>query len=297
MQTRTQFLSGLTTSNKVPECAVAECSICLEELEAAVELPCQHKYCKHCITEWLSRRSRATCPTCRRILFDVRGDVDRSPLGTDRLQVVARALEYSGLTTEDGFDHYSDEILFTTPPIHRAAAAAHRYLVDDTHPPVTGPVLIDIRSLGPHLIAMGNLLRGYAQAMGRGYGRYQRRDWKLIINHLLRNLDLANGQVRQGDGVIGMAREYGARVRGTLREETIDLNSGRFFESGARLQSPSGDLDVMLKYVVFQCAKAYTERETLRVELQRAQQAALDGESTKAGWMLRKVIQTVFGGV
>jgi hypothetical protein len=94
-----------------------------------------------------------------------------------------------------------------------------------------------------------------------------------------------------------MAREYGARVRGTLREESIDLNSGRFFQSGARLQSPSGDLDVMLKYVVFQCAKAYEERETQRATLRRAQQAALDSESTKVGWMMRKVAQRVFAGV
>ena len=297
MQTRTQFLSGLTAMSKLPEESVAECSICLEALDAPVQLPCQHMYCKHCITEWLSRRSRSTCPTCRRTLFDVNGDVDRSPLGTDRLQIVAQALEYSGLTTDDGFDSFFDEMSFTTPSIQRAAAAAHQYMIDDNHSPVTGPVLIDIRTLGPHLVAMGNLLRGYAQAMRRGYGRYQRRDWKLIICHLARNLDLANGQVREGDGVIGMAREYGARVRGTLREESIDLNSGRFFESGARLQSPSGDLDVMLKYVVFQCAKAYQERETQRTTLRRAQQAALDSESTNVGWVIRKFAQTVFGAV
>ena len=297
MQTRSQFLSELTTLSKLPEGAVGECSICLEGLDAPVELPCQHLYCKHCITEWLSRRSRATCPTCRRTLFDVSGDVDRSPLGTDRLQIVAQALEYSGLTTDDGFDSYFDEVSFTTSSIQRAAAAAHQYLVDDNRSPVTGPVLINMRTLGPHLVAMGNLLRGYARAMGRGYGRYQRRDWKLIISHLHRNLDLANGQVREADGVIGMAREYGARVRGTLREEAIDLNSGRFFESGARLQSPSGDLDVMLKYVVFHCAKAYKEREIQRATLRRAQKAALDNESSKVGWMMRKVAQTVFGAV
>jgi hypothetical protein len=94
-----------------------------------------------------------------------------------------------------------------------------------------------------------------------------------------------------------MAREYGSRIRESLRKDCIDLNSGRFFERGARLQSPSGDLDVLLNYVVSVCAKAYQDRETRKEALQRAQQAALENESTKVGWMVRKVAQTVFGRI
>jgi hypothetical protein len=263
-----------------------------------VELPCKkHIFCKSCITEWLSFRNRSTCPQCRLALFNPNGDGDRNPAGADRLQIVAQALEHSGLTTGDQFDVYSDEYFFATSSIHRAAATAHRYLVGESHPPVTGSVLINIHILGPHIIAMGNLLRGYAHSAGRPYSGYQRRDWKLIVGHLHRHLDLAHGRVREGDGVARMAREYGSRIRESLRKDCIDLNSGRFFERGARLQSPSGDLDVLLNYVVSVCAKAYQDRETRKEALQRAQQAALENESTKVGWMVRKVAQTVFGRI
>ena len=40
-----------------------ECPICKTELEQYIETPCKHKYCVHCITEWLN--CNTNCPYCR----------------------------------------------------------------------------------------------------------------------------------------------------------------------------------------------------------------------------------------
>jgi hypothetical protein len=99
------------------------------------------------------------------------------------------------LLTEDSFDGYSDELPFSACDVHHAAAHAYQYLAAASHPPVTGPVLVKISILGPALVAMGNLLSGYARTTGRPYSGYQRRDWKLIIRHFMNHLELANGAV------------------------------------------------------------------------------------------------------
>ena len=297
MQTRRQFLNSLTPLPEVPK-DLDECAVCLEEeYTGPVQLSCSHIFCKPCIYKWCDSRgaSNSTCPTCRQKLFDVNGDSDRTPEGADRLQIVAQALEHSSLLTEDSFDGYSDELCFSACDVHHAAAHAYQYLAAASHSPVTGPVLVKISVLGPALIAMGNLLRGYAQATGRPYSGYQRRDWKLIIRHLMNHLELANGEVRESG--VGMAREFGGRIRYTLEQDLIDLRSGRFFESRASVHSPSGDLDVVLNYVVHVSAKAYQEREARSAALRQAQKDALTKETNSMRWVLRKAAQVVFNRV
>lgn len=295
-QTRNEFLASLTRLATVPKNVADECVICFDDtITDPVQLSCSHVFCEECITSWCSRKGQScnACPTCRRTLFNTSADFDRAPAGSNRLQVAARALEHSGLLTDDQFNVYSDVTSFSLSAIHRAAAAAHLYLVEESHPPTTGPVLIEFRVLGPALLAMGNLLRGYARATGRSYSGYQHRDWKLIIRHLEEHLLFFHGQVRESG--VGMAREFSFRVQESLSDHMIDVNSGRFFESGASLQSPSGDLDVLLNYMVFVCAKAYQDRKGQKAALKQAQRDALDRESTKIGYFVRKTTQTIFG--
>lgn len=42
-----------------------ECSICLDNLELAVCLPCEHQYCLCCIKTYQLSNRGATCPQCR----------------------------------------------------------------------------------------------------------------------------------------------------------------------------------------------------------------------------------------
>ena len=296
MQIHSQFLAMLEPLTKLPEGIDNECSICTEEFITPVALPCMHLYCRNCITEWLSRRNRNTCPICRKILFSI-SKVDREPVGTNRRQLIAQALEQSRLMTSDSFDIYDDRVPFTTSAVQQAAAAASQYLSDEHHPSLTGSVLIDMRKLGPHIIAMGNLLRGYARASGRPYSGYQRRDWKLVVGRLYTLLNFNDGQIRTGENAVRMARECRARIRESLSQDLIDVRSGRFFEINGRIESPSGDLDVLLNYVVSQCNKAFNEKEAQQAALYQAQEQALKGESTAVGWALRWAGQTLFGGV
>eukprot|EP00041_Stephanoeca_diplocostata_P012804 m.215388 g.215388 ORF g.215388 m.215388 type:complete len:135 (+) comp19096_c1_seq1:300-704(+) len=45
------------------------CQICLELMYEPYVTPCEHRFCRGCIKEWLRRDSRnGTCPTCRQPL-------------------------------------------------------------------------------------------------------------------------------------------------------------------------------------------------------------------------------------
>lgn len=295
MQSRIKLLTTLTVIERPPGGFDDECPICTDDFESPVALPCKHIYCRKCICEWLSMRSRNTCPKCRVILF-TNNDANRGPVGYERLQLVALAFQHSGLMG-DRYEEYTDELSFNVSTIQRASAAAHQYLAEETHSAPTEDVLIHMGLLGPHLIAMANLLEGYAQAAGRPYSGYQSRDWKLIVSRLIDLLLLADGQTRSGRDVVRMAAEYRGRIRESLTQDLIDIHSGRFFEPDARLDSPCGDLDVLLNYMVFRCPNLCEERRAQQEELARQQQEALEQESTAVGYGMRWLGQAVFGGV
>jgi hypothetical protein len=49
-----------------------QCSICHDApMTSPVRTPCKHEFCKHCITNWLTRPEVNTCPMCRRDLFQL----------------------------------------------------------------------------------------------------------------------------------------------------------------------------------------------------------------------------------
>jgi hypothetical protein len=241
-------------------------------------------------------RHRNTCPTCREVLFN-NSEADRGPIGAARIQLVAEAFSRSGLATAERIDLYSNELSVDILHIQRAAADAYAYLASESHPRVTEDAVINTRTLAPHVVAMGNLLRAYAEAAGRPWSRYQRRDWKLIVGCFIDQLLLTNSSHRTGYDVAHMAQEYRTRVKESLTQGMIDVHSGRFFEVNARMDSPCGDLDVLLDYIVFQSAKAHKEQQVRSEELIREQQEALQQETTAVGYGLRWLGQALFGGI
>jgi hypothetical protein len=41
----------------------AECPVCLTVVDTHIKLPCSHKFCDKCISQWF--QTRTTCPMCR----------------------------------------------------------------------------------------------------------------------------------------------------------------------------------------------------------------------------------------
>ena len=294
MNTRTQFLASLNPLSTLPEDIDPECPICADDLTNPIALCPKHIFCQTCLTKWLTRKQRNCCPTCRRILFALE-DNDRWASGVNRTRVLAEVMQHSRLLT-DNFDAYS--IRASTADIHKAAAEAHRYLAEDSHPRITeGKAVIDKKILGPHVIAMGNMLRAHAHATGRRYSAYQCRDWKLILERVWRLLSTMNGWTFEGDDLVHMAQDFRSATFLCLQEEKLDTRSSRFFERDAALQSPSGDLDCLLGFVVLLCTKVYAQRETERVARRVAQAEALQGESSRFGYALRWTVQRLFDGL
>lgn len=294
-QSRSQFLKGLTTLDQLPKGAEQECAICFEPFTEPIQMHCNHIFCKVCITKWVFE-GKNTCPTCRGVLFESNREAEL------RQQILAQALQYSGLLTNNRWDGYADLLMgltaptYTTAAIQEATATAHRYLLEGPHPPPTGPALLNISVLGPHLIAMGNLLRGSARATGRPYSTGQRNDSNLIYNTLHTILRGENGAVRRGVGFDVLSTELRARIVWSLQGVTLS-SGGRFYENNTLADSMAADLNTLLDYLVLQATVAYRDRSAQRRALREAQQEAVEAETTRLGRWVRRATQFVFNTV
>ncbi|CAK3842073.1 Tripartite motif-containing 60 [Lecanosticta acicola] len=267
MQTRTQFLEhGLVpVQNASKHEENEECAICTDAFEDPVALaPCTHAFCRKCITAWLAQRSKNTCPSCRRVLFAV-DDADRGPVGRERVLVMSQALQHSGLL--DGtYREFNEEIELNRHAMNRATASANRWLAEAHHPlTASGPAVVERKYLGYHLVAMANLLQGYARAAGRSYSRRDLRDWRLIVNALYAVLGEEDG--RQIDAAT-LPDSLRRKVQVSLMRERA--NVGRWFQgSDADAESSTGDLDVLLSYMAAKAAEEFARREERRSAVRR----------------------------
>lgn len=66
LPTRDSFMS----TGLVPVTSEEPCPICLTEpMASPVKTPCNHVFCRECITQWLNQPSKASCAMCRKQLF------------------------------------------------------------------------------------------------------------------------------------------------------------------------------------------------------------------------------------
>lgn len=168
---------------------------------------------------------------------------------------MSQTLANSGLLTGE-FQVFSDDIGWTSSGIEQATASAHAWLGEQDHPNFAGMALIHRDRLGQHVVAMGNLILGYAQAMRRSYSRNQRRDWRIIIDFLYSIVEARNGAQMEATVMPQQLRE---QIRISLLQE--DLYVDRFFEDDAESESLSGDMDVLLQYISHQAADEFQRRE------------------------------------
>jgi hypothetical protein len=176
------------------------CSICLTDPDSPVQLPCQHIFCKSCITEWLSMEAKNSCAMCREILFTFEATAIGGP-DNARREHAGRALRASGLasiatvgtpfadnapfSTVETFDI---SVSATRNQLLRSATRALEVVSWNTIPASTGPVRFFLDTLAANLIAMGNMLKAMAAQEGRPYptkgnpwGKIVAAVWKILL--------------------------------------------------------------------------------------------------------------------
>ncbi|KXT00947.1 hypothetical protein AC578_8178 [Pseudocercospora eumusae] len=248
MQTRAEFLkTGLEPTETVPESD--DCAVCTDAYTDSVKIQaCGHRFCRQCICQWLSLKSKNTCPTCRRVLFAL-DDSDRGPIARTREQVVAmnEALLNSRLLTGE-FHTFNAGIRWSVSDMQRATAAANFWLGEQHHTNAAGPAIITSRRLGHHIITMGNLLLGHAQALQRPYNRDELRDWCRVLRALYDVLDTRDGM--RMDALV-MVHHLRSEIQVSLAHQGLDVPP--LFRDELQHEALRGDLDLLLQYV---CQKA-----------------------------------------
>lgn len=144
-------------------------------MASPVKTPCNHVFCRECITEWLNQPSKASCAMCRKQLFQRNLPMQPDP---DRHARVVRALRASGLlgvnipagalSNAAAFtvvNTFNGRIEYTRAGIQRATGAAVTALAFRDLISTTGVVSVDAR-LGSGLIVMANMLRALAADSG-----------------------------------------------------------------------------------------------------------------------------------
>lgn len=269
MQNRNEFIAtGLVPVTNTSELPTDGCSICTDPFENPVVLPCKHVFCKECIVDWLIIPTRNTCPYCRRECFPMaaEGQLDvvparRGPLGPERAALMSQALTLSGLENGE-FSTFSDDISWDTASIARATASASTWL--DEHTEVAGPAAINKRRLGHQLIAMGNLLRGYARASGRPYNAQLLGEWRTIIDILYKRIESRHASY---DDAMILTWQLSNAVRLAYFRQEGGPRASAFIAEDQGAESPAGDLELLIKFVAFQASEDHARRRRRSQEI------------------------------
>lgn len=190
---------------------------------------------------------------------------------------MGQALQHSGLLNGT-YQDFNDNFDLSYSTMNRATASANRWLAEEHHPLTAGPAVINKQQLIHHLVAMANLLKGYARAVGRPYSRYDLRDWRLIVNTIYGIILRQNG--RTIDALVIPTR---FREEVQVRLFRAGIRVGRFFDgANADAESSSGNLDVLLQYIASKAAEEFA-----RVEGQKAAVRVEKRVVGKVGLMVR----------
>ena len=193
LPTRVEFLAtGLVPVQNTTDV----CSICYSEMEAPVKLaPCNHVFCRECITTWLKQPATSTCPMDRKTLFTT--DKDNGPTAPDetRREQAVRALRASGLARASTFgthfedsapfsavERFDDSIPLIRSQVMRSAARAFEIVAWNNIPRTTGTARFRANTLGTNLVAMANMLKhmAFQQARPRPYA-HATNPWSQIV--------------------------------------------------------------------------------------------------------------------
>lgn len=263
LPTRAQFLA----TGLVPVSSTEKCSICLNEpMTSPTQLPCNHTFCKECITEWLNQGTTNSCAMCRRTLFtDPQEPAD--PFVEDELRqaLLTRALRASGLARNPR--HVAANLPDTAPWItvetwtglmhvdyhrlHRSTMTAFATLYANTVPVGAGWARIHRDQIAASVIAMSNLLKHMATQGARPYGATGWTAWKEIAGTVYTILAEQHGSDLDAMLLPNIMMQ-------TLRR-SLALKMGtrvRAFFDDAQMR---GDLDMLIGFVVNEARKLYQD--------------------------------------
>lgn len=267
MQNRSEFLAtSLVPVTNTSELPNDGCSVCTDPFQDPISLPCKHTFCKQCVVDWLNLPNRNTCPYCRHQCFTLtirgpagRESVPRQQLDSARTAIISQALTLSGLMNGE-FSTFNDDISWHTASIQRATASANHWLNEQRV--VVAPAIINKRRLGPDIIAMGNLLRGYARASGRPWSAQEVGEWRIIIDILYREI-AARSMSRESAMILNW--QLTSHVRTRLPEALSRTST--FIAEAREVESPAGDLARLIAYVTSRAADESTRRQEPRREI------------------------------
>ena len=223
-----------------------DCAICSEELSDPVKLHCGHVFDRPCVTSWLKMPGKATCPTCRRVLFSTPLAHPTNPVA-ERSQLIYRALRAAGLAI-DGRGQIDLFGVSNLSPSNmaRASPAAAQYLIFSTAPgqaQQAGPSTVRADVLGAHLVTMGNLIPSLAELQGRPYSQRHRDDWRAVLSRLCNVLADRDGA--QYDALT-MPHQLRRALVQSLQGSGVMADELDFFDSENPL---STDLNTLLSYL------------------------------------------------
>ena len=190
-----------------------------------------------------------------------RNQVRRRSSEIHHLQAVQTALDRSRILNQrPTFETFSPSIKYTTSAVQDAVKLAAAYLRDDEatkHASAETKIRIDLQFLGPHLIAMGNLLVYLAIALGRTYGEKDMEHWRAIIVTLYETLGsspFANSSAINLHGVIVPSFHTRIAAKG------IDLTDTGFVFSRGQTKlaaKRNGALSLLIDYMVLACQQCH----------------------------------------
>jgi hypothetical protein len=292
LPTRTDFLA----TGPVPvQNTTDACPICMTEMNSPVKLlPCNHIFCKSCITEWLEQPAISTCAMCRKALFTIeQGNAPLSPDATRREQAT-RALRASGLASAStvgtpfadsapfsAVETFDDSIPLERSQLMRSAARAFELVAWNIVPRTTGTARFQTRSLGTNLIAMANMLKhmAFQQARSRPYATAGN-PWSQIVVAVWQILSPKQGMDLDALIVPGVVMADLRHRFATQMDEPVGL----FFSD----EAAAADLDMLIAMLVSEAKHDYL-REIGILRSRGAQAQAAPNTSSRSSGIFSRM--------
>lgn len=110
---------------------------------------------------------------------------------------------------------------------------------------------------------MGNLLKWYANASGRSYSAQEHGEWRIVVDLVYHSIASRH---RSAENAMILSWQINEEVRLGL-VEALGLHHTSSFVRERGAESPAGDLNRLINYVVFRASEEESRRRKRRQEI------------------------------